>query len=43
MCCIIHRIKDSKEVAKDNIEKIIRRNSHGWGISHIDDKGNLNS
>ncbi len=41
MCCIIHRVKDSKEIVKDNIEKIIKKNPHGWGVSYINDNGQL--
>lgn len=41
MCCIIHRLKDNKEIAKDNLEKIIKKNPHGWGLSYIDDGGSL--
>ncbi len=31
MCCIIHRIKDSKEISKENIEKIVKKNPEWVG------------
>ena len=35
MCCIIHRLKDSKSIPTSNIDLIIDKNPHGWGISYI--------
>lgn len=32
MCCIIHRLLNSKEIPLDNLERIIKKNPHGWGI-----------
>lgn len=39
MCCIIHRPENAKEISKENLEKVIDRNPHGWGISYIGDHG----
>lgn len=36
MCCIIHRLKNSKAIPDSNIESIIDINSHGWGISYME-------
>lgn len=38
MCCIIHRKKDTKEIPTSNLEKIIKVNSDGWGISYMKGK-----
>lgn len=37
MCCIIHRPKDASKVHLSDLEKIIRKNPDGWGISYIRD------
>lgn len=39
MCCIIHRPRNSKEINKNNLEKIIKKNPHGWGVSFMSDNG----
>lgn len=41
MCCIIHRVKDSKTIASDNIKKIVKKNPHGWGICYLGDDGKI--
>jgi len=36
MCCIIYRQKGTKLIKKDNLEKVIRKNPHGWGVCYIE-------
>lgn len=38
MCCIIYRPKDAPEIKKEYIEKIVKKNPHGWGIAYSDKK-----